>query len=122
MTLDRWVAFLVDTTPLSKLITQSSLALTRVLNAEATVQEYLRVANGPKMKVVASPFLSKGFVGADERGALAASASSILMRLMWLARLARPDLLRVVTWLATMVQSWTQACDAYLYRAMCYLE
>ena len=44
------------------------------------------------------------------------------MRLMWLARLARPDLLRVVTWLATMVQSWTQACDAYLYRAMCYLE
>ena len=41
---------------------------------------------------------------------------------MWLARRARPDLLRVVTWLATMVQSWTQACDAYLYRAMCYLE
>ena len=90
--------------------------------AEATVQEYLRVANSPKMKVVASPFLSKGFVGAEERGALASSASSILMRLMWLARLARPDLLRVVTWLATMVQSWTQACDAYLYRAMCYLE
>ena len=34
------------------------------------------------MKTVASPFLSKGFVGADERGALAASASSILMRLV----------------------------------------
>ena len=44
------------------------------------------------------------------------------MRIMWLARLARPDLSRVVTWLGTMAQAWTKACDAYLYRAICYLE
>ena len=99
-----------------------SLGLDMCAYAEAAAQEYLRVANSPKLKVVAPPFLSKGFVGAEERGALAGSASSILMRFMWLARLARPDLLRVVTWLATMVQSWTLACDAYLFRATCYLE
>ena len=67
--------------------------------AEATVQEYLRVANSPKMKVVASPFLSKGFVGADERGALAASASSILMRLMWL-QLSGPRTSFPLAWLS----------------------
>ena len=67
--------------------------------AEATVQEYLRVANSPKMKVVASPFLNKGFVGADERGALAASASSILMRLMWL-QLSGPRTSFPLAWLS----------------------
>ena len=32
-------------------------------------------------------------------GELDSSASSILMKLMWISRLARPDLLRATTWL-----------------------
>ena len=34
------------------------------------------------------------------------------MRLMWLARLARPDLLRVTSWLATKIHVWSTSCDA----------
>ena len=56
------------------------------------------------------------------RGELATSASSVLMKLMWLARLARPDMLRVTMWLATKVQQWTTECDNRLFRAISYLN
>ena len=44
------------------------------------------------------------------------------MKMMWLARLARPDLLRVTTWLATKIQKWCSSCDVALFRAICYIE
>lgn len=43
------------------------------------------------------------------------------MKLMWISRLARPDLLRATTWLATKVQKWSKSCDTHLHRVMCYL-
>lgn len=46
-----------------------SFGLDMRVYTDATVQAYLKVADCPKLKVVASPFLSKGFVGAEERGA-----------------------------------------------------
>jgi hypothetical protein len=48
-------------------------------------------------------------------------SSARLMKLMWILRLARPDLLRTTTWLATKVQKWNRFCDAHLHRVMCYL-
>ena len=43
------------------------------------------------------------------------------MKFMWISRLARPDLLRATTWLATTIHCWNRACDAHLHRVMCYL-
>ena len=51
-----------------------------------------------------TPFLAKVAEHLDDDsgvGELAMSASSVLMKLMWISRLARPDLLRATTWLAT---------------------
>ena len=53
------------------------------------------------------------FTGRDEpSGILAPVASRILMKILYGARFARWDLLKVVTKLATMVTKWTTSCDA----------
>ena len=42
-----------------------------------------------------------------EEGHLASVACSLLMKVLWAARLARPDLLRAVIHLATKITKWT---------------
>ena len=42
-----------------------------------------------------------------DEGALASVACSLLMKILWAARLARPDLLRAVNHFATKVIKWT---------------
>ena len=82
--------------------------------AQDIVMDYLRITNG-KLKHVNTPFFANGDIETDDsRGELADKASSILMKMMWLARLARPDLLRVRTWLATKIQKWCSSCDGGL--------
>ena len=44
------------------------------------------------------------------------------MKLLWLARLARPDLLKPIGDLATHVQKWSRNDDKKLYRLVCYLN
>ena len=91
--------------------------------AQDIVTDYLRLSGGKKLKQVKTPFFASGDIESDgARGELADRASSILMKMMWLARLARPDLLRVTTWLATKIQKWCTGCDVALYRALCYIE
>ena len=92
--------------------------------AESIVNDYVRLIGHAKLKRVSTPFLSKTTVleEAPTKGELARSASSVLMKLMWLARLSRPDMLRVTTWLATKVQQWTTECDNHLFRAISYLN
>ena len=48
-------------------------------------------------------------------------ASKILMRALWLARLARPDLAFIVTRLASRVTRWSKFEDRQLLRCMSYL-
>ena len=55
-------------------------------------------------------------------GILKPVASKILMKILWAARLARPDLLRVISGLATKVCKWTTKEDKALYRVICYIE
>ena len=47
----------------------------------------------------------------DPPGALAPAAANILMKFLYGARFARWDLLKVITKLATMITTWTTACD-----------
>ena len=56
-----------------------------------------------------------------ERGELAGQASSILMSILYTARLARFDLLRPVCALESCVTRRTLQCDCMLYRLICYI-
>ena len=53
-----------------------------------------------------------------DKGVLASFACSILMQVLWAARVARPDLLRAVNHLATKVTKWTSTCDSMMCRLM----
>ena len=44
------------------------------------------------------------------------------MKILWAARYARWDLLRVINLLSTRITKWTTACDRWLYRVMCYIH
>ena len=55
-------------------------------------------------------------------GELAGNAAKILMKALWLARLARPDILRPINDLATRVQRWTRADDKRVLRLVQYLQ
>ena len=44
------------------------------------------------------------------------------MKALWVARLARPDLLKPIATLARHVQAWSKNCDKQLYRLMCYMH
>ena len=92
--------------------------------ARDTIQDYVNITNTKTFKKAHTPFLAKVAEHLDDdeaTGELASSASSVLMKLMWISRLARPDVLRATTWLATKVQKWSRSCDAHLHRVMCYL-
>ena len=93
--------------------------------AKDIVQEYATLTRTTVFKAANTPFLVKVAKRLDDQqeaeGRLASSASSVLMKLMWISRLARPDLLRATTWLATEIHCWNRACDAHLHRVMCHL-
>jgi hypothetical protein len=55
-------------------------------------------------------------------GELASSAASVLMKVMYGARMARPDLLRPVQALARFMTKWTRQQDLELHKLMCYIH
>ena len=59
---------------------------------------------------------------ASEQGALSGNAAQVLMRLLWLARLSRPDLAFIVGRLASNVTRWSQCDDRQLLRVISYLN
>ena len=77
-----------------------------------------------KLKKVASPALPESSMGDDEleEGELHHLAARILMRLLWLSRLSRPDLAFIVGRLASRVTRWTRWEDRQLMRAISYLN
>ena len=56
------------------------------------------------------------------RGKLAPHAASILMKLLYAARIARFDLLRAINSLARNVSKWSDRDDARLHHLMCYVN
>jgi len=58
----------------------------------------------------------------EEAGVLAPQACSILMKIMYGARIARWDLLKIVQLLSTRVSKWTVSCDKALFRLICYIN
>ena len=83
---------------------------------------------GAKLKNAKTPFLDEALLpdgqdpGEIPEGALGKHASSILMSLLYTARMARYDLLRPVCALASMVSKWIVHCDRMLYKFVCYVK
>ena len=82
------------------------------------------VGHNVKIKQVPTPFVDESSLPQEletERGELAGTASSVLMKALWLCRLARPDVQRAVQFLATKVTRWSVNDDKRAYRIFCYL-
>ena len=77
-----------------------------------------------KLKPAASPYVNDGSLTDsdwDTRGSLSAEASRILMKVLWCARLARPDLNKAISDLTRRLTCWSVADDKRLHRLMSYL-
>ena len=81
--------------------------------------------SGCTLKSANTPFLPDGsLVTSDfeERGSMATDASKILMKILWSARLSRPDLMKGISDLTRKITTWSKADDRKLFRLMCYLK
>ena len=96
------------------------------------VDKYLEVT-GTTLKALRkaeTPFLvmpgggdTPADLGPEESGGhLSDIASSVLMKLLYGARLARWDLLRAIGILSSRVTKWSASCDKALHRLMCYVN
>ena len=55
-------------------------------------------------------------------GELGFAACRVLMKALWLGRLARPDLVKPIGDLASSIQKWSRNCDKQLHRLVCYIN
>ena len=58
----------------------------------------------------------------SNKGRLASSAASIVMKILYGARFVRMDLLRMIGMLACSFTRWTSECDKRLHRLVCYIN
>ena len=80
--------------------------------------------NAVKFQKVSTPFIDETKIALQDfesPGELAENSASMIMKLLWLCRMSRWDLLRQICLLAGHVSKWTVACDKMLHRVMCYL-
>ena len=78
-----------------------------------------------KLRRVSTPCIPESNMSAEESGQvgeLSTYASRILMRCLWLSRLARPDIAFAVQRLASRVPRWTQWEDRQTNRLISYLH
>ena len=90
-------------------------------NACATYEEL----SGCTLKSASTPYLPDGSLvdsDFDERGCMANDASKVLMKILWSARLARPDLMKGIPDLTRKITTWSRADDRRLFRLMSYLK
>ena len=77
-----------------------------------------------KLSAAKNPFCPEGSLTTtdfESKGVLATSACKILMKILWCARLGRPDLMKGIGDLTRRITTWSRADDKRLHRLMCYL-
>ena len=92
--------------------------------AQQTVELYKSITGVSKLKHAATPFPPDGSISVEDeesKGELAPNACRILMKALWLGRLARPDIIKPINDLATKVQSWSRADDKKVLRLIQYI-
>ena len=93
--------------------------------AQQAVEMYTKLTGVDKFRVAPTPFCADGsLTEADDevKGEVAPHACAVVMKFLWLARLARPDLMKAINLLASRIQKWTRNDDKRLYRLTCYLK
>ena len=93
---------------------------------ETCVDAYCTAANisASSLRKVTTPYVEEAAIADDDYivdGQLAGDACSLLMKTMYVARLARSDVLKAVTELGAFVTKWSRACDIKLHRLFAYL-
>ena len=94
---------------------------------ESAVERYL-VMTGKKikdLKNVSTPCMDDGQFAPsefEEEGEVSENAAKIVLKALYAARLARPELLWAVNTLAREVTKWSKACDRRLHRLMSYMH
>ena len=91
------------------------------------VEKYLELSGMKEsdLKVVGTPCLDDHQISTDEwetKGALSAVCSRIVLKILFFARISRPDLLCSVDTLARDVTRWTVACDRRLLRLVSFIH
>ena len=93
---------------------------------DSCVNRYCELANVARasLRHVDTPFLEESHddIETPQKGALAAIASRVLMKVLYAARVARYDLLRPCCALASMVTKWDSRCDRKLHRLVSYIN
>ena len=77
------------------------------------------------LKVYDTPFVNEAVLtpqGFEDRGVLASKAAQLLMKLLWLPRLSRPDLAFAIASLAGAISNWSRNHDLMLYRLLGYVK
>ena len=79
---------------------------------------------GRNLSPASTPYVYSDPVGPDEEeaGALQPIAAKYLMKLLYGARMARPDMCSAITRLASFVSRWRQSHDAMLCKLMAYTK
>ena len=95
--------------------------------AKSAVDLYYSIPGVKPLKPADTPYVSESLLLVEDwevQGQLdaAGSPAQLLMKVLWLARLCRPDLSYPVTRLASSISKWSKNDDRELYRLMCYLS
>ena len=132
-TLEKVAEFGEQPTPIKKFLggihnsntLDGATTLTVNMNAFPTsvVQRYMDEIKVTSLPHVCSPHLTEDFTpkGSEGPGLQAATASSHLMKVLFAARLCRPDLLVGITRLASKVNCWQLCHDRALRRMFSYI-
>ena len=92
---------------------------------QQAVEHYMKLAGIDKLKTAPTPFCPDGVLLPENEevvGELGEDAASVLMKNLWAARLARPDLSRPTCKLATKVHKWSKNDDRRIRRLMEYMN
>ena len=90
---------------------------------DSAVKRFMEEVKVTSLPFVCSPYLMEDFLpkGSEAQGLHASSASSHLMKILFAARLCRPDLLVAITRLASKVSCWQACHDRALRRLFSYI-
>ena len=93
-----------------------------------TVDKYLELSGKSRDSLktkAATPCIDDHLIPPEEfevKGVLSSSAARIVLKALYVARIARYDFMWTVNMLAREVTRWTAACDRRLHRLICYMN
>ena len=92
---------------------------------QQVIDLYVEVVEGKvNFRNVSTPYVNENMLTQQDfevQGQVSQKASSVLMKLLWVCRLARPDLAYAINSLSTQVTRWSRNSDKQLYRLVSYL-